>query len=488
MARPIRIGVWCDYGVTLTPTEGIGVFVANLVRGLLELDEPVEVVMLVRPGDQKVVANLRRHAPSRLRILPDIWPTFPRSPRLTRLLQVGIRRIAWTRQKFFRLDRRSQWLRNKVQGGEFSAPFAFLLRWALAIFPMLASLRRWAFFLVVLPFSRSAWFRRLRQRLSLIFDPMVMLESAGCDVWLVPLFRFHYPLTFPSVLVIHDLVHVYYPDAIPPWDREELGELVPARAAEATICACMSDFIREQDLLKTLHLDSKKVRLIQPAPPVDTLEISGDRAARAKPAKLVRPYLFYPAAFRSYKNHAVLIKALRLLRDKHDENELDLVFTGIHSVPRELRRTIRDCELQGRVHVLGCVDRATLDALYRNAVGTILPSFYEEVCFPVYEALQRGCPVAFSRIPALVEQYQAMGDALLCFDPEDPEDLARIILKIRDDRESIRATQQAAAPALWKRTWQDAAREWLKVFHEAMTLAAAKKQNKVFPFDYRQSA
>ena len=39
MTRPIRIGIWCDYGVTLTPTEGIGVFVYNLVAGLLELDE-----------------------------------------------------------------------------------------------------------------------------------------------------------------------------------------------------------------------------------------------------------------------------------------------------------------------------------------------------------------------------------------------------------------------------------------------------------------
>jgi glycosyltransferase involved in cell wall biosynthesis len=134
------------------------------------------------------------------------------------------------------------------------------------------------------------------------------------------------------------------------------------------------------------------------------------------------------------------------------------------------------------------VDRTTLDALYRNAVATIVPSLYEAVCFPIYEALQRGCPVALSRIPALVEEYQAMADALLYFDPEDPEDLARIILRIRDDRKGIRARQQAAAPALWERTWKDAARDWLTVFHEAVTLAAAKEQNKNTPFGYRQSA
>ena len=79
--------------------------------------------------------------------------------------------------------------------------------------------------------------------------------------------------------------------------------------------------------------------------------------------------------------------------------------------------------------------------------------------------------MALSRIPALVEQYHAMDDALLYFDPNDPDDLARTILMIRDDREGIKSRQQAAAPALWARTWKQAARDWLKVLREAIELA-----------------
>jgi len=471
MIRPIRIGIWCDYGVTLTPTEGIGVFVYNLVGGLLELDEAVEVVLLVRPGDQKMAGSLVPRPSSRLRVVPEIWPTITQSPRLTRLFQAGIRWIAWTRQKSFRLERRVYWLRNQVRGENFSLPFAYLLSVALAAFSLLANLRRGTFLFLARPFNRLRGFRKLWQKLALVFDPTAVRESAECDVWLIPSFRLHYRLAFPSVLVIHDLVHVHYPDAVPGWDLEELGQLVPARSAEAAICACMSGFIRDHDLLGTLHLDPEKVRVIRPAPPMDSSESSAEQTALGESARLTRPYLFYPAAFRSYKNHTALVQALRLLRDKHDTHNLDLVFTGIHSIPQELSRVISENGLAERVHVLGCVNRAELDALYRNALATILPSLYEEVCFPVYEALQRGCPVALSRIPALVEQYRAMHDALLYFDPNDPEDLARTILRIREDREGIRLCQQAAAPALWARTWKQAARDWLKVLREAIELA-----------------
>src|SRR5437762_14193240 len=88
-ARPLRIGIWCDYGFTLTPKDGIGVFVYNLVAGLLSLDEAIEVVMLVRPGDQALVVPFQTIGPwGRLRVVP---PTTAKSRWLRRV--DGARRI-----------------------------------------------------------------------------------------------------------------------------------------------------------------------------------------------------------------------------------------------------------------------------------------------------------------------------------------------------------------------------------------------------------
>src|SRR5713226_2872515 len=64
---PFRVGIWCDYEQPILPDEGIGVLVYNLVQGFLDLEEPVEVVLLVKPGWQKQVASFTgRH--DRLRI------------------------------------------------------------------------------------------------------------------------------------------------------------------------------------------------------------------------------------------------------------------------------------------------------------------------------------------------------------------------------------------------------------------------------------
>jgi glycosyltransferase involved in cell wall biosynthesis len=466
VGQAIRIGVWCDYGVTLRATEGIGVFIYNLVAGLLSLEEPVEVVLLVRAGDQHVAAELARRFPGRLHTVPQLWPVINSSARLTDLLQAGVRFLGLVQRKLHGLERRLRNRESKIDNGG-SRKTSF--QWALTSLDLLSSILDPAH----------------------LFDSLRSRAEAACDVWLIPSIRFRYRLTFPSVLVIHDLVHMHYPDAVPADVGAELRREARLRAVEATLCACMSRFIRDTDLLGVLRLDPTKVRLIRPAAPADFPPLSVEEAARLRPVQLTRPYLFYPAAFRSYKNHRTLVEAVRVLRDRHGEDHFDVVFTGIHRVPKDLAQRIEEAGLRDRVHVFRCVDRPTLGALYHCAYATIVPSLYEQGSFPIYEALHWGCPVACSRIPSLLEQCQPLGDAMIYFDPLDPDDLARTVLTIRDNRETILDHQQSAGKALWQRTWADAARDWLAGFREAVemsTKAAPPSRYRPFPKPSKRSA
>src|SRR5262245_59537508 len=69
--KPFRIGVWCDFGYTLTKFGGIGVLVYNLVEGLLALEEPLEIVMLVQDGGQHFMDYLKEVGRGRLTVLPE---------------------------------------------------------------------------------------------------------------------------------------------------------------------------------------------------------------------------------------------------------------------------------------------------------------------------------------------------------------------------------------------------------------------------------
>lgn len=495
--RPLRIGVWCDYGFTLEPTQGVGVFTFNLVAGLLQLDEPLEVVMLVGPKDQHVAADLLRQANGRLRIVPDpmtrdwrlppavLWGNWIRG-------SDGLHAFKWAFQKHL-TGLVHSWSQQGRQGlsvtwsavRQRSLPALALLAIGLVAVPVIGMLA-WALFAagrLLLAASRALLFPlRLFDRLVRGLrvpppDPRVTQDEAGCDVWLIPYVGLEYPITVPAIVVIHDLVYVHFPDTFAdPAITRRLDQLVHQRASEATLVACLSDFIRGNDLQGVLQLPDEKVRVVRAASPQDFPIITAEQEMSLLPPGLDRPYLFYPAGFRPYKNHRALIQALQLLRDRFGVDDFDLVFTGYRPLPDDLRRQVFDSGLSGRVHALECVERGALAALYRNAFATIVPTLYEQGSFPVYEALHYGCPVACSRIPALREQCRDMGDAMLYFDPHNAEDIARTVLAIRDNRESIRATQAEASRPLFGRTWKDAAMDWLRVFRETVLVAKWQSQ------------
>src|SRR5205823_9587903 len=128
----------------------------------------------------------------------------------------------------------------------------------------------------------------------------------------------------------------------------------------------------------------------------------------------------------------------------------------------EHQRLVEAYGLGGRVHVLGQVERPLLAALYQGAFATLVSSLYEQASYQIAEALYFNCPVACSRIPPFLEQCEPLGDAMLYFDPENPDSIAQTILQIRDQRDGIRQKQHAASQVLWQRTWVHAAAEWME--------------------------
>lgn len=133
-------------------------------------------------------------------------------------------------------------------------------------------------------------------------------------------------------------------------------------------------------------------------------------------------YLFYPAQFWAHKNHATLIAALALLRDRGVERRL--VLCGSNRGARErIQELISRHSLASQVSILGFVDSAELSALYGGALALVMPSYFGPTNLPPLEAWAVDTPVIYP------EAFKAqVGDAAILFDYDNPHSLADAIV------------------------------------------------------------
>jgi glycosyltransferase involved in cell wall biosynthesis len=145
--------------------------------------------------------------------------------------------------------------------------------------------------------------------------------------------------------------------------------------------------------------------------------------------KLEPGYLFYPAQYWAHKNHANLLFAIKLLKEKYGMAP-SVVFVGSDkgNLPY-LKNLATDLGVGSQVHFLGFVTDVEMTALYKNALALIYLSFFGPENLPPLEAFSVGCPVIASRVHGAVEQF---GDAALLVSPTDVEEIALAIQSLQD--------------------------------------------------------
>ena len=93
-------------------------------------------------------------------------------------------------------------------------------------------------------------------------------------------------------------------------------------------------------------------------------------------------------------------------------------------------KKIYDNNLSSKIQHLGYVDYLDLPYLYKLSEFLIMPSLFESVSIPIYEAFALKVPVTCSNVVSLPEQ---VGNAALLFDPLDSKDMSKKIMKYLDD-------------------------------------------------------
>ena len=240
----------------------------------------------------------------------------------------------------------------------------------------------------------------------------------------------HFFLKKPFVFTLHDLQEKHLPGFFS--FKNLFGRHVEnAVLLESCLSVlCESQYVR-QDILRFFPSTSPEKVHVLPVPPFQTKGAAPSLDPLVPKQFGGKPYLFYPAQFWPHKNHLKLLKAFQIVRKEFPT--LRLVCTGGHLYDfKKVKKATQKLGLNEAVSFPGFVSKETLVQLYLQAEMLVMPTLFESVSIPIYEAFSLGVPVCSSTVTALPEQ---VGDAGLLFDPLNEQDMAEQILRLLKDPE-----------------------------------------------------
>ncbi|MPY93261.1 MAG: glycosyltransferase [Acidimicrobiia bacterium] len=242
------------------------------------------------------------------------------------------------------------------------------------------------------------------------------------------------------VLTVHDTQPLDLPENFSATKRCWLGAMLPWSARRAEVVVSSTAWVLES-VVARCGTDPARTAQVPPcfAPPPLPPSVEAVAATKARYG-IGGPFVVHPAITYAHKNHLVLLDAVGRVPGLH------VVLTGgAAGNEAAVARRAGEPDLAGRVHRLGRVPRADLDALLSGAVALAFPSRYEGFGVPVLEAMALGCPVVAADATALPE---VVGGAGLLVGPDDVLGWADALAGLAVDpasRQRLAATGRARA-------------------------------------------
>lgn len=277
------------------------------------------------------------------------------------------------------------------------------------------------------------------------------------------------PLVHParSVVTVHDLGHVHFPEAYTPSQRLYHRWSTSWNCRSAWHILADSEATRD-DVLKFYGISLDKTTVVYPAlstefnPPQRDLGRAAEVRSRLK---LARDYVLSIGTIHPRKNYARLIHAFAQLLKRRQDCDLELVVVGKRGwLYRGILDLVGRLGMKDRVRFLDYVAESDLPAVIGNARLFAFPSLHEGFGIPVLEAQACGTPVICSMTSAFPE---VAGDGALFVDPFDVDALSAGMERLVFD-ESLRSKLIAHGLENVKRfSWENSAARVLQVLEEA---------------------
>ena len=296
------------------------------------------------------------------------------------------------------------------------------------------------------------WWEQVR--LSWAARDGVLLNLSGSAPWLS---------ARKSVCLLHDAAVFDHPNTYTLTFRLWYRTLFRHLGKHALALITISSFARDR-LCKALNVPIERFRIVQHGS--DHFQrVAADNSVMASYGLTPNRFILVVGTAKQTKNVAAVLSAWRALRP---DPASVLVWVGgtnhlVFSEPDSSQAEVETDESQG-IFRIGYISDSRLKALYENAAGLMLPSYYEGFGLPAIEAMVCGCPVAAASAASLPE---VCANAAYFFDPARLDDMGKVMDGLLNDgrlRERLRLRGRERALDF---TWDKAARNLMSQLNEA---------------------
>lgn len=262
------------------------------------------------------------------------------------------------------------------------------------------------------------------------FKVAPQLKKRKIDVFFSPEGFTPHLTKVPTVITIHDLAYVHFPQQIDKTNLFYYRKYQPLFAKKARSILTVSEYTR-QDIIEQYRIPDEKIKVVYNAANDAYVPLSPEEKQEVKKQHTSgREYFLFVGALHPRKNIINMLKAFVQFK-RRQQSGMKLVIVGRMAwMTGEIEEAKRRMPYREDVIWLGYQEVAELSKIVGAAYTLLYPSLFEGFGIPIIEAMACGVPSIVSNTSSMPE---IAGSAALLCDPTDIKDIAEQMGKMYKD-------------------------------------------------------